>query len=601
MIKAKDFGSTNSNLEIELTELELDLKEEIKKIWMSILGLEEINDETNFFDCGAGSMDVTRLVEEIKELVSVKILNEDVYIAPDFGQLVNLIIIKTREGDTDELIVEYDGVEFKAKNKVVKVPTQLFINNEFVNSSKNNVTEIINPATEEIICKVQRASKFDVVKAVNSAYNAYYQGDWSKMNARDRGKLLTKLADLMEKNKEELSIIESYDSGAVYTLALKTHVGMSIDSFRYFAGWCDKIHGKTIPINNNRPNKNFCFTRKEPFGVCALITPWNYPLMMICWKMGAALAAGNCVIVKPPTVCPLTALKLAELVKKAGFPPGVVNILCGSGAEIGDLLARDDLVRKLAFTGSTEIGKVIMQTCGSSNLKKVTLELGGKSPLVIFDDCDMDKAIKNTLSSVFFNKGENCIAAGRIFIQENIHDEFIEKLIVETKKIKIGDPLDRTTSHGPQNHLAHLNKLLEYIEIGKKEGAKLVYGGKRLSQKGYYLEPTIFTDIKDGTYLATEESFGPIMCISKFSHLDEVILRANNNTYGLASGVFTNDLSKAMKFSEKIEAGTCFVNCYNKTDVAAPFGGFKQSGFGKDLGEDALNEYLKTKTVTIEY
>lgn len=285
MMNASDYGLANANVEIELTESELDFKHALKGVWCSILGIEnkdDILDGLNFFECGAGSMDVTRLVEEIKEILPVNIVNEDVYMAPEFGELVNLVVSKTREGDSSVVEVEYEGIELNIKNRKVRIPTQLFINGEFTNSSaKNSTTKVINPTNEEVICQVQKAGKFDVTKAVNSAYNAYYQGDWSKMNARDRGKLLIRLADLMEEHKEELSIIEAIDSGAVYTLALKTHVGMSIDCFRYYAGWCDKIHGKTIPINNNRPNKNFCFTRKEPFGVCALITPWNYPLMMI--------------------------------------------------------------------------------------------------------------------------------------------------------------------------------------------------------------------------------------------------------------------------------------------------------------------------------
>lgn len=421
------------------------------------------------------------------------------------------------------------------------------------------------------------------------------------MNARDRGRLLNRLADLMEQRKEELAMIESIDSGAVYTLAIKTHVGMSIDAFRYFAGWTDKIHGKSIPINHNRPARDMCITRREPFGVCALITPWNYPLMMVAWKASAALAAGNTLVVKPPAVCPLSVLKLAELTALAGFPPGVFNVLPGSGAVIGQLLAEHRMVDKLGFTGSTEVGKQIMASCAAPTLKKCSLELGGKSPLVIFADCDLDKAVRNALQAVYFNKGENCIAAGRVFVQESVHDEFVQKVLVETRKMKIGDPLDRSTAHGPQNHESHLNKLLEYVQIGCKEGAKLEIGGHRLNRPGYFFEPTVFSGVKDGSYLATEESFGPIMCISSFVDLNEVLVRCNNSEYGLAAGVFTNQLSVAMQFAERVAAGTCFVNCYNKTDVAAPFGGFKQSGYGKDLGEDALSEYLRSKTITIEY
>lgn len=354
--------------------------------------------------------------------------------------------------------------------------------------------------------------------AVKAAKRAFEKGEWSKISARERGRLLHKLADLMHEHREELATIESLDSGAVYTLALKTHVGMSVETWRYFAGWADKIQGTTIPISHARPNRNLSFTRKEPIGVCGLITPWNYPLMMLSWKMAACLAAGNTVVIKPAQVSPLTALKFAELSVKAGIPPGVINVLPGTGSVAGNAIASHPHVRKLGFTGSTEIGKVIMRTCADSNLKKVSLELGGKSPLVIFSDCDLDKAVRLGMQSVFFNKGENCIAAGRLFVEAAIHDEFVQRVVKETRKIRIGDPLDRATAHGPQNHLAHLEKLVEFVERGVREGAKLECGGNRLQRPGYYFEPTVFTNVEDHMFIAQEESFGPIMIISKFDN-----------------------------------------------------------------------------------
>lgn len=355
--------------------------------------------------------------------------------------------------------------------------------------------------------------------------------------------------------------------------------------------------------------------------------------MMLSWKMAACIGAGNTVVIKPAQVCPLTALKFAELSVKAGFPPGVINVVTGSGSLAGQAIADHPLVRKLGFTGSTPIGQHIMKSCAESNLKKVSLELGGKSPLVIFADCDLDKAVRYVssnsflisnfksiivrgrtskrnytflqgMSSVFFNKGENCIAAGRLFVEDTIHDEFVRRVVKDIKLMTIGDPLNRSTAHGPQNHKSHFDKLLEYCEIGVKEGATLVYGGRRVpNMKGYFLEPTVFTNVEDHMFIAKEESFGPIMIISKFngSDIESVMKRANSTEYGLASGVFTKDINKALAFADKIEAGTVFVNVYNKTDVAAPFGGFKQSGFGKDLGREALNEYLKTKCVTVEF
>lgn len=602
MINAPNFyKSSEKRAKLELTIDEKLLIENIKEIWKAILKID-IDCDTDFFDSGAGSMDVVRLVEEIKDIANIQLLNENVYMNTVFEDFIFIIISKYR-GETARKEITYEGVEIEKNKLKITIPTQLFINGKFVNSSSLKTMPSVNPCDETVICEVQSASKEDVDKAVLAAKKAFEDGEWSKISPRERGQLMFRLADLMEQHKEELATIESIDSGAVYTLALKTHIGMSIETWRYFAGWCDKIHGSTIPVSNARPNRNLSFTRKEPVGVCGLITPWNYPLMMLSWKMAACLAAGNTVVMKPAAVCPLTALKFAELSAKAGFPAGVINIVPGSGTVVGQAIANHPLIRKLGFTGSTEVGQVIMKSCAESNMKKVSLELGGKSPLVIFADCDLDKAVRNGMSSVFFNKGENCIAAGRIFVEDKIHDEFVQKVVQETKKMIIGDPLHRSTAHGPQNHKAHLDKLLEYCERGIKDGATLVCGGERVPRPGYFLQPTVFTDVTDNMYIAKEESFGPIMIISKFNskNIDDVIRRANNTEYGLASGVFTKDISKAMYFAEKIEAGTVFINTYNKTDVAAPFGGFKQSGFGKDLGQEALNEYLKTKCVTMEY
>lgn len=602
MINAQNFFKTNEDkITLELTAEEKVFVESARTIWKAILRID-IEQDTDFFASGAGSMDVVRLVEEIKDIANLELQNEDVYMNTTFEDFYNMAVLKSRGGSGNKEIV-YDGIEMDVNKMKIKFPTQLFINGEFVNSDSGKTLTIVNPTDESVICKVQSASINDVDKAVKAAKKAFDEGEWSKISARERGQLLFKLADLMEQHKEELATIESIDSGAVYTLALKTHVGMSIDTWKYFAGWCDKIQGSTIPINHARPNRNLAITKKEPIGVCALITPWNYPLMMLSWKMAACLAAGNTVVMKPAAVCPLTALKFAELSAKAGIPPGVINILPGSGTICGQALADHPLVRKLGFTGSTEIGQTIMKSCAASNMKKVSLELGGKSPLVIFEDCDLDKAVRNGMGSVFFNKGENCIAAGRLFVEETVHDEFVRRVVAETNKMCIGDPLHRGTAHGPQNHKAHMDKLIEFCERGVKEGATLVLGGKRVDRPGFFFEPTVFTDVTDDMWIAEEESFGPIMIISKFSskNIEDVIRRANNTEYGLASGVFTRDVSRALLFAERIDAGTVFINTYNKTDVAAPFGGFKQSGFGKDLGQEALNEYLKTKTITFEY
>ncbi|XP_033018640.1 mitochondrial 10-formyltetrahydrofolate dehydrogenase [Lacerta agilis] len=604
MIPASKYFYTDELSAIELTEEENEMAENIKSIWKGILSnVAVIEDATDFFKSGASSMDVVRMIEEIKQKYGeLELQNEDVYMAPKFGDFIQMVVRKHRgEDKEEELVIDY--VSKDVNRMTVKMPYQCFINGQFVDAEDGRTYDSINPSDGSVIAKVSLATVSDVDKAVAAAKNAFEHGEWGKMNARDRGRILYRLADLMEEHQEELATIESIDSGAVYTLALKTHVGMSVQTFRYFAGWCDKIQGSTIPINHARPNHNLTFTKKEPLGVCAIVIPWNYPLMMLAWKSAACLAAGNTLVLKPAQVTPLTALKFAELSVKAGFPKGVINILPGSGGLVGQRLSEHPDIRKLGFTGSTPIGKLIMKSCAVSNLKKVSLELGGKSPLIIFNDCELDKAVRMGMGAVFFNKGENCIAAGRLFVEESVHDEFVRRVVEEAKKMKIGDPLDRSTDHGPQNHKGHLEKLLEYCEAGVKEGASLVYGGRQVGRPGFFMEPTIFTDVEDDMFIAQEESFGPVMVISKFKDgdVDGVLERANRTEYGLASGVFTKDISKALYVSDKLEAGTVFINTYNKTDVAAPFGGFKQSGFGKDLGEEALHEYLRTKAVTVEY
>ncbi|KAE8615186.1 hypothetical protein XENTR_v10008436 [Xenopus tropicalis] len=603
MIPASKYFSKDDSATLELTEQEKAVESEIRNIWKGILSnVSVIENTTDFFKSGAASMDVVRLVEELKQKCEgLELQNEDVYMATTFEEFIQMVVRKLRGEDKEELVIDYASLN--VNNMTVKMPYQCFINGQFADADNGKTYDTINPTDGSVICKVAYCSVADVDKAVAAAKDAFENGEWGKMNARDRGRILYRLADLMEEHQEELATIEAIDSGAVYTLALKTHVGMSVQTFRYFAGWCDKIQGSTIPINQARPNRNLTFTKKEPLGVCAIVIPWNYPLMMLAWKSAACLAAGNTLVLKPAQVTPLTALKFAELAVKAGVPKGVINILPGSGGLVGQRLSEHPDIRKLGFTGSTPIGKQIMKSCAVSNLKKVSLELGGKSPLIIFNDCDLDKAVRMGMGAVYFNKGENCIAAGRLFVEESIHDEFVTRVVEEIKKMRIGDPLDRSTDHGPQNHRAHLEKLLEYCEIGVKEGATLVYGGRKVPRPGFFMEPTVFTDVEDHMYLAEEESFGPIMVISKFKDgdIDGVLRRANNTEYGLASGVFTKDISKAMYVSEKLDAGTVFINTYNKTDVAAPFGGFKQSGFGKDLGEEALHEYLRTKAVTVEY
>uniref|UniRef100_A0A5F8GCC4 10-formyltetrahydrofolate dehydrogenase n=1 Tax=Monodelphis domestica TaxID=13616 RepID=A0A5F8GCC4_MONDO len=579
MIPACHFFKSAESTTLELTEEELVTAETIRDAWQRILpNVAEIESSTDFFKSGAASVDVVRLIEEVKlQCNGLELENEDVYMATTFGDFIQMLIRKLRgEDGEEEQAIDYVGSKSCLLQKVIGYLLH-----------KSHMVHMPRCIYIYIYIYINKFKK----QMSTLAMSKY----------RDGHRYV--LADLMEEHQEELATIEAIDSGAVYTLALKTHVGMSIQTFRYFAGWCDKIQGTTIPINQARPNRNLTFTKKEPVGVCGIVIPWNYPLMMLSWKTAACLAAGNTLVIKPAQVTPLTALKFAELTVKAGIPKGVVNVLPGSGSLVGQRLSDHPDVRKIGFTGSTEIGKHIMKSCALSNVKKVSLELGGKSPLIIFADCDLSKAIQMGMSSVFFNKGENCIAAGRLFLENSIHDQFVQKVVKEVKKLKIGDPLDRATNHGPQNHHAHLQKLIEYCQKGVKEGATLVYGGKQVSRPGFFFEPTIFTNVEDHMFVAQEESFGPIMIISRFpdGDIDGVLQRANATEFGLASGVFTQNINKALYVSDKLQAGTVFINTYNKTDVAAPFGGFKQSGFGKDLGEAALNEYLKIKTVTFEY
>ncbi|XP_035865271.1 cytosolic 10-formyltetrahydrofolate dehydrogenase isoform X5 [Phyllostomus discolor] len=430
MIPASHFFRGEDNTVLELTKAELVTMEAVRTVWKRILpNILEVEDSTDFFKSGAASVDVVRLVEEVKELCDgVELENEDIYMATTFKDFIQLLVRKLRGDDKEsECIIDY--VE-KAVNKLVlQMPHQLFIGGKFVDAEGAKTYDTINPTDGSVICQVSLAQASDVDKAVAAAKDAFENGLWRKISARDRGQLLYRLADLMEEHQEELATIEALDAGAVYTLALKTHVGMSIQTFRYFAGWCDKIQGSTIPINQARPNRNLTLTRKEPIGVCGIIIPWNYPLMMLSWKTAACLAAGNTVVIKPTQVTPLTALKFAELTLKAGIPKGVINILPGSGPLVGQRLSDHPDVRKIGFTGSTEVGKHIMKSCALSNVKKVSLELGGKSPLIIFADCDLNKAVQMGMSSVFFNKGENCIAAGRLFVEDSIHDQFVQKVV----------------------------------------------------------------------------------------------------------------------------------------------------------------------------
>ncbi|MGF1488765.1 MAG: aldehyde dehydrogenase family protein [Prochloraceae cyanobacterium] len=473
--------------------------------------------------------------------------------------------------------------------------TRLLIDNEWVESVSGKRFETINPATGEVICDVAEADAADVDKAVAAARRAFDRGQWRDMSATKRGELLYKLADLIEANKEELARLETLDNGKPLSEALNSDLPLVIACYRYYAGWADKIQGKTIPIQGDY----FCYTRHEPVGVIGQIIPWNFPLLMQAWKLAPALAAGNTVVLKTAEQTPLSALRVGELILEAGFPPGVVNILSGYGPTAGGAIARHLDIDKVAFTGSTEVGKLIMEAAAKSNLKRVTLELGGKSPNIVFADADLDRAIAGSHDALFFNQGQCCCAGSRVFVEEKCYDEFIAKTVEQAKKRIVGDPFDLNTSQGPQVTREQFDRIMAYIESGMRDGANLLCGGKQVGDKGYFIEPTVF-EAKDDMTIAVEEIFGPVMSVMKFKSIEEVIDRANKTMYGLAAAVWTQDINKALAISNKVRAGTVWVNCYDVFDAAAPFGGFKQSGIGRELGEYGLQQYTEVKTVTVK-
>jgi aldehyde dehydrogenase (NAD+) len=479
--------------------------------------------------------------------------------------------------------------------KTISTPDKLFINNQWVASESGRTFATLNPATGEELAHVAEADAADVDKAVAAARHAFEGGPWRTLSAAERGRLINRLADLMEKNAEELARLETLDNGMPLAVARGVALPLTIAHFRYFAGWTDKNHGKTIPMNGNY----FCYTRHEPVGVVGQITPWNFPLLMYGMKLGPALAMGNTVVLKPAEQTPLTALKIGELIMEAGFPPGVVNILPGYGPTAGAAIANHPDIDKVAFTGSTEVGHSIMEAAGRTNLKRVSLELGGKSPNIVFADAEMDEAIEGCHSGVFFNQGQVCCAGSRLFVEEKIHDEFVEKSVARAKRRTVGDPFDARTEQGPQIDGIQFEKVMSYIDFGKREGAELLTGGKRASEPGYFIEPTVFANVRDEMKIAREEIFGPVMTIMKFREIDEVVQRANNTTYGLAAGVWTRSIAKAHAIANHVKAGTVWVNCFDVFDAAAPFGGFKQSGIGREMGEYALQQYTEVKTVTI--
>ncbi|PPQ79486.1 hypothetical protein CVT24_010143 [Panaeolus cyanescens] len=481
----------------------------------------------------------------------------------------------------------------------VTVHTGLFINNEWVDPVEGGSIEVINPTTGKHITTVSAAGPKDVDLAVDAAAKAFKTTWGLHTPGTERGRLLNKLCDLFEQRMDEFSALEALDTGKIFDKARHIDIKLTLDVFRYYAGWADKVQGKTIETNEHK----LAYTRHEPFGVCGQIIPWNFPLMMLSWKVGPALATGNTIVLKPSELTPLTALKFAELIVEAGFPPGVVNILNGYGPVAGQAISEHQKIAKVAFTGSTLTGRKIMKAAAESNLKVVTLELGGKSPTVIFDDADLDQAVKWAAHGIYFNMGQACTAGSRIFVQEGVYDKFIDAFTGVTQYItaKTGDPFSGGMEHGPQVSQVQFDRIMSYIESGKSEGATLHIGGQQHdpASGGYFIQPTIFTDCKPDMKIVKEEIFGPVAAVMKFKTEEEAIALANDTSYGLACHVFSMNINRAIRVAHALEAGTAWVNCAQSGDVAVPFGGYKQSGIGRELGQYALDVYTQVKAVQI--
>lgn len=473
-------------------------------------------------------------------------------------------------------------------------PTRLLIDGKFRDALSGKTFETINPATEKPIADVAEADEGDVDLAVRAARKALEQGPWSRMDPRERGKILLRWADLIEAELENLARLESLDCGKAIQESLSYDVPGTAAVLRYFGGWADKLHGKTIPASSDY----FMYTRREPVGVCGQIIPWNFPMSMAAWKVGPALAAGCTSVLKPAEQTPLTALRMAELAMEAGLPPGVLNVVPGFGPTAGGAIVAHPGVDKIAFTGEHTTAQTIKERIANT-MKRATFELGGKSPNVVFADSDLDQAVEGAYGAIFLNQGQNCCAGSRTFVQAEAYDAFVEKLAERAKSAKLGDPLDQETEHGALIDQAQFDKTMRYVGLGREQGAECVAGGEREFNRGYFVRPTVFADVEDRMSIATDEIFGPVVSVLRFEDVDEVVARANNTEYGLAAAVWTRDIGKAHAIADRVKAGTVWVNCYNIVDPAAPFGGFKRSGVGRELGEQAFDAYTETKTVTI--
>src|SRR6202051_2120544 len=472
---------------------------------------------------------------------------------------------------------------------------RLLIDGKWVDAQSGETFPVYNPASGEILHQCAAGDKADIDLAVQAARRAFEDGPWSRLTHGQRGKLIWKLADLIEEHLEEFAQLESLDNGKPLAVARVADVPLAVDLFRYMSGWTTKIEGQTLSTSQ-LGSDYFAYTLREPVGVVGQIIPWNFPLLMAAWKLGPALAIGCTVVLKPAEQTPLSALRLGELIAEAGFPEGVVNIVPGYGETAGAALAAHPHVDKIAFTGSTEVGKLIVHAA-TGNLKKVSLELGGKSPNVVFKDADLDAAIAGSASAIFFNHGQCCCAGSRLFVERPVFDRVVEGVAAKAKKINVGSGLEPKTSMGPLVSEEQLQRVCNYLEIGLSEGATAMTGGKKLGDKGYFVEPTVLVNTKDDMRVVQEEIFGPVVTAIPFDNPEELTPRANSTVYGLAAGIWTKDISKAHKLAASLRAGTVWINCYNVFDAALPFGGYKQSGWGREMGKDVLELYNQTKAV----
>jgi acyl-CoA reductase-like NAD-dependent aldehyde dehydrogenase len=483
-----------------------------------------------------------------------------------------------------------------AVESFIGTPRKMLIDGKWVDAASGKTFETPNPATGQTLARVAEGDAEDIDRAVRAARKAFDEGPWSHTGPTARERILLKIADLIEQHAEELADIETLDNGKPRTESRHVDIPAAAATFRYYAGWPNKIYGETNPSEE----MFFNYTLREPVGVCGQIIPWNFPLLMAAWKLGPALACGNTCVLKPAEQTPLTALRLGELLLEAGVPPGVVNIVPGFGETAGRALVRHRMVDKIAFTGSTEVGKEIQREAAAT-LKRVSLELGGKSPNIVFSDADMQAAAEGAIGGVFFNQGQVCCAGTRLFVEQKVHDAFVDTLTKSVQTMKQGSGLEPETNIGPLVSQEQLERVTGYLEIGKKEGAKVVIGGERNTQKGlekgYYVKPTIFTGVKNDMRIAREEIFGPVVSVLPFKDENDAVLQGNDTLYGLAAGVWTRDVSKAHRVARAIRAGTVWINCYNVFDAAAPFGGYKESGYGRELGRYALDLYTQVKSV----